>query len=83
MDHRGLSAIPFPNKPSEGLIPDAPTRHGNSILPGFLKNLKLDDIILLVVIILLLTDSNCNDKLLVGVLIFLFLTGLDLNIFKF
>ena len=40
-----------------------------------LRNLKLDDIILLVVIVLL-TGDHCDDKLLIGILILIFLAAL-------
>lgn len=76
---KGLKAIPFPNIPDEGYNRNVQKHPGNSLIPSFLKNLKQDDIILIVVIILLLTDSNFDDKLLVGVLVFLFIAGLEGN----
>lgn len=81
VEHKGLSAIPSPNDPYEGKSHNIQKHQGNSFLPSFLKNLKQDDIILIVVVILLLTDSNFDDKILVGVLVFLFISGLEGNIF--
>ncbi|HPU44843.1 MAG TPA: hypothetical protein PLF05_01265 [Thermoclostridium sp.] len=46
-----------------------------------MRNLRQDDIILLVLIVLLLTDNYCNDKLLIGILILIFISGLDLDLF--
>lgn len=78
---KGLSAIPFPNTPDNLPGHGTPGNQGHSFVPSFLRNLKLDDLLLLVVIILLLTDNNCDDKLLIGILILIFISGLDLSLF--
>ena len=44
---------------------------------SFLKNLQADDIILIAIILLLLSDSE-SDKITVGILIFILLSGFDL-----
>lgn len=80
METKGLNSIPFPDVPGN-LPKDVADFHGHSSVPAFLRNLKQDDIILLVLIILLLTDNCCNDRLLIAILILIFLSGLDLNIF--
>lgn len=78
---KGLKAIPFPDTPENVPKHSIADFRGHSSVPSFLRNLKLDDIILLVVIVLLLTDDHCDDKLLIGILILIFLSGLDLNLF--
>ncbi|NLW02398.1 MAG: hypothetical protein GX027_03935 [Clostridiaceae bacterium] len=81
METKGLKAIPFPNVPENLPKHGSADLHRHSSAPSFLKNLKQDDIILLVIIVLLLTDNSCNDKLLLGILILIFISGLDLNLF--
>jgi len=77
----GLKAIPFPNVPENLPKYDAADFHRRPSVPSFLRNLRQDDIILLVLIVLLLTDNYCNDKLLIGILILIFISGLDLDLF--
>lgn len=74
-----LNAIPLPNTPENLPKHGAADLYGHTSVPSFLRNLKQDDIILLVLIVLLLTDNYCNDKLLIGILILIFISGLDLN----
>ncbi len=78
MEPRGLHAIPPPYEMDDGYGRPQPAYYpGPQLLPSFFKNLKADDIILIVLIILLLTEGSECDYLLVGVLIFIFLTGFD------
>lgn len=74
-----MSAIPLPTDAENDFPQQVPSHGGLSVLPSFLKNLKQEDIILLAVIILLITENGANDKILIGILAFLFLSGLDGN----
>ncbi len=76
---KGLSAIPLPNEVENCYPIPARDSGGSSGLPSFLRNLKQEDIILLAVIILLMIEGG-NDKILIGILFFLFISGLDGNL---
>lgn len=81
MEPRGLNAIPLPYEVDGSYHHSAPTYFtGTPFIPPFLKNLKQDDIILIVLIILLLTEGNECDYLLIGILVFIFIAGLDGNL---
>lgn|GEM_PF-351557 len=81
MENMGLKAIPSPYVPENLPKHDSADFHRHSSLSSFFRNLKQDDIILLVLIVLLLADNYCNDKLLIAVLVLIFLSGFDLNLF--
>lgn len=83
MESRGLKDIPLPYEADEGYPkhPVMPYNYGpgSGLLPSFLTNLKIDDIILIFLIILLLLEGSECDYLLVGVLVVVFLAGIDGN----
>ncbi len=84
MEPRGLNAIPLPYEVDENRNHTVPAfSHRPSFFPDILRNLKQDDIILIVLIIMLLTEGNECDFLLVGVLVFIFLAGVDGNFLGF
>ena len=82
MEPRGLSSIPLPYEAEDDKHSQrAPVHHqGPQFLPGFLRNLKQDDIILIFLIILLLTEGGDCDYLLVAILVMIFLAGFDGNL---
>ncbi|HHU89583.1 MAG TPA: hypothetical protein GXZ22_00825 [Clostridiaceae bacterium] len=80
MESRGLSSIPLPYETDEKKVDHVPTQHRQQqFLPSFLRNLRQDDIILIALIILLLMEGSECDFLLVGILVVIFLAGLDGN----
>ncbi|MGI6084554.1 MAG: hypothetical protein ACOYIF_03820 [Acetivibrionales bacterium] len=80
MESRGLHSIPLPYEADEKTVHHVPSRHGRQQhLPSLFKNLKQDDIILLALIVLLLMEGSNCDLLLVGILVVIFLAGLDGN----
>jgi len=79
-----LSMIPLPTeKENRG---DLPVSHhysgGFSDLRNLLHKIQLDDIILFGLILLIATDDNCDNFLLV-LLVFIFIAGLDKQLFPF
>ncbi len=93
MDQKGLSSIPLPNSWDNSSEKDGKDEMNNkntsvfsqgpSFLPAILGNIKMEDVILLVLIVVLLSEGSGCDNLLVGVLIVLFLSGIDGNPFGF
>ncbi len=83
MEPRGLNAIPLPYEVDENYHTVPAYSNRQQFLPAFFRNLKQDDIILIVLIIVLLTEGNDCDFLLVGVLVFIFLAGVDGNFLGF
>lgn len=83
MEPRGLNAIPLPYEVDEAYHHHAAPPHfqGAQLIPSFLKDIKQEDIILIGLIILLLAEGNECDYLLVGILVVIFLAGLDGNFF--
>ena len=81
MEPRGLNSIPLPYVVDDGHRHQVPAySHGpQQLLPSFLTNLKIDDIILLALIVLLLLEGSECDLLLVGILVVVFLAGIDGN----
>jgi len=80
MESRGLSSIPLPYETDEKKVHHVPAQHRQQqFLPSFLRNLRQDDIILIALIILLLMEGSECDFLLVGILVVIFLAGLDGN----
>lgn len=68
-------AITYPEKsrpqPPPPPVKKEPEKEQSGILGGILGNFELDDIILLIVVAALLLD-DCEDKLLIGALAFIF-----------
>lgn len=80
MESRGLNSIPLPYEVDEKRIHYIPSQYSRQqFLPSFLKNLKQDDIILIALIVLLLLEGSECDFLLIGILVIIFLAGLDGN----
>ncbi len=80
MESRGLSSIPLPYEVDEKIVHHVPSQYRQQqFLPSFLKNLRQDDIILIALIVLLLMEGSECDLLLVGILVVIFLAGLDGN----
>lgn len=78
MEPKGLNAIPLPYEAEETHHHRQPAHYGRQqFLPSFLGNLRQEDIILIAVIVLLLMEGNECDLLLVGILVVVFLAGLD------
>lgn len=78
VEQRGLNAIPLPCEVEENRHYNAPAPfRAQQFLPPFLQNLKQEDIILIALIVLLLLEGNDCDLLLVGILVVVFLAGLD------
>lgn len=78
MEPKGLNAIPLPCEIEENCQHNAPSHYRTQqFLPSFLRNLKQEDIILIALIVLLLMEGNDCDLLLVGILVVVFLAGLD------
>lgn len=82
MEPRGLNAIPMPYENDESRPQASPAfnlqQHGRQqFLPSLIRNLKQDDIILIALIVLLLMEGSDCDLLLVGILVVIFLAGLD------
>jgi len=79
MESKGLNSIPFPYELEDDTRSrKAPAYHrGPPSLQSFFKNLGQDDLILILLIILLLAEGSECDYLLIGVLIFIFLAGID------
>jgi len=76
VEPKGFNNIPLPCEVDENCRHNAPASH-NHFLPPFLRNLKQEDIILIALILLLLLEGNDCDLLLVGILVVVFLAGLD------
>ncbi|NLE26351.1 MAG: hypothetical protein GX625_13605 [Clostridiaceae bacterium] len=80
MESRGLSSIPLPYEVDEKKVHNVPYQYRQQqFLPSFLRNLRQDDIILIALIVLLLMEGSECDLLLVGILVVVFLAGLDGN----
>lgn len=78
MEPKGLNAIPLPCEVDDNFRHNAPVHFGTQqFLPPFLRHLRQEDIILIALIILLLMEGNDCDLLLVGILVVVFLAGLD------
>jgi len=82
-----LVNIPLPTEKDNTIYPRSPSYspdyHGGfPDLKSLLKKIQLDDILLLGLIVLLASDDDCDNFLLV-LLIFIFIAGLDKNIFPF
>lgn len=78
MEPRGLSSIPLPYEVDEKKVHHVPSQYNQQqFLPSFLRNLRQDDIILIALIVLLLMEGSECDFLLVGILVVIFLAGLD------
>lgn len=78
VEPRGLNAIPLPYEADEKYHHRQPTHYNaQQFLPPFLRNLRQEDIILIALIVLLLLEGNDCDLLLVGILVVIFLAGLD------
>lgn len=78
MESMGLRAIPLPYEVDEKTVHHIPSQYSrNQFVPSLLKNLKQDDIILIALIVLLLMEGNNCDLLLIGILVIVFLAGLD------
>ncbi len=81
MESRGLKSIPLPYQADEKNVPHIPSQYSRQqFLPSFLKNLRQDDIILIALIVLLLMEGSECDFLLIGILVVVFLAGLDGNL---
>jgi hypothetical protein len=80
-----LSRIPLPTDKDANIRPKTSslrTSAGFSDLKELFRKIQLDDLILIGLIILLATDDDCDNFLLI-LLIFIFLSGLDKQIFPF
>ncbi|HEY8422347.1 MAG TPA: hypothetical protein VIL05_11525 [Thermoclostridium sp.] len=81
-----LLNIPLPTEKDNNMYPQAHSysdHHGGfPDLKSLLKKIQLDDILLLGLIILIASDDDCDNFLLV-LLIFIFIAGLDKNLFPF
>jgi hypothetical protein len=78
LEPKGLNAIPLPCEVDENCQHNSPVYYKTQqFLPPFLRNLRQEDIILIALIILLLMEGNDCDLLLVGILVVVFLAGLD------
>lgn len=82
-----LSNIPLPTDKDNAMYehshsPSPAYYGGFSDIKNLLKKIQLDDILLLGLIILIATDDDCDNFLLV-LLIFIFLAGLDKQLFPF
>ncbi len=84
-DSHELSRIPLPTDidANRGHKAVSPAFSGNlPDLKNLLKHLQLDDILLFGLIILLATDDDCDNFLLV-LLVIIFLSGFDNQLFPF
>lgn len=80
-----LSRIPLPTDKDANIKPKTSSLRpsaGFSDLREILRRIQIDDIILIGLIILLATDDDCDNFLLV-LLIFIFLSGFDKQLFPF
>lgn len=80
-----LSRIPLPTDKHANIRPKTSSLRpsaGFSDLKELFRKIQLDDLILIGLIILLATDDDCDNFLLI-LLIFIFLSGLDKQIFPF
>ncbi len=78
MEPRGLNAIPLPYEVDDNSHHEASSLYRpQQFLPPFLRNLKQEDIILIALIVILLLEGDNCDLLLVGILVVVFLAGLD------
>ncbi len=80
-----LSNIPLPTEKDTYKKPGAMSPLFSSGLPDLkkmFKHIQLDDILLLGLIILIATDDDCDNFLLV-LLAFIFIAGLDKQLFPF
>ena len=82
-----LLNIPLPTEKDNVMYPRAssssPDYHGGfPDIKGLRKKIQLDDILLLGLIILIASDDDCDNFLLV-LLIFIFIAGLDKQLFPF
>jgi len=80
-----LSRIPLPTEKDANIKPKTSSLRpsaGFSDLKKFLRKIQLDDLILIGLIILLATDDDCDNFLLV-LLVFIFLSGFDKQLFPF
>ncbi|MCX7772083.1 MAG: hypothetical protein N2376_03105 [Clostridia bacterium] len=79
MEPRGLSAIPLPYEVDDGPHHQhVPVYNGGpQFMPPFLRSMKQDDIILIFLIVLLLTEGSQCDYLLIGILVFVYLAGIE------
>lgn len=79
-----MQGIPMPFENEECLPQEVKNDHfGGLNLPGFLKSMKPDDIIIIALVVLLLVEAAGNDKILIALLVYLFISGLDGNILGF
>lgn len=79
-----LSYIPLPTDKDNNRLP-VDSSHipgGLPDLKSLLRQIQLDDILLLGLIILIASDDDCDNFLLI-LLIFIFITGLDKQLFPF
>ena len=80
-----LSRMPLPTDKDANIRPKTSSLRpsaGFSDLKELFRKIQLDDLILIGLIILLATDDDCDNFLLI-LLIFIFLSGLDKQIFPF
>ena len=80
-----LSRIPLPTDKDANIRPKTSSLRpsaGFSDLKELFRKIQLDDLILIGLIILLASDDDCDNFLLI-LLIFIFLSGLDKQIFPF
>ena len=80
-----LSRIPLPTDKDANIRPKTSSLRpsaGFSDLKELFRKIQLDDLILIGLIILLATDDDCDNFLLI-LLIFIFFSGLDKQIFPF
>jgi hypothetical protein len=80
-----LSNIPLPTEKDTYKKPQGTSPFFSSGLPDLkkmFKHIQLDDILLLGLIILIATDDDCDNFLLV-LLAFIFIAGLDKQLFPF
>ena len=82
-----LLNIPLPTEKDNIMYPST-SSHSHDYHSGFpnikslLKRIQLDDVLLLGLIILIASDDDCDNFLLV-LLIFIFIAGLDKQLFPF
>ncbi len=80
-----FSNIPLPTEKDINIKPPAASPIFSGGLPdlkSLFRRIQLDDILLFGLIILLATDDDCDNFLLV-LLVFIFITGIDKQLFQF
>jgi len=80
-----LSRIPLPTDKDANIGPKTSSLRpvaGFSDIKDILRKIQIDDIILIGLIILLATDDDCDNLLLV-LLVFIFLSGFEKQLFPF